>query len=109
MKTLKLLQRNLICILLTCVLCVGCDGISPKFLDSEEPFVVHEIKGTKSSEVCEGQIWVYERDIENPFETAKRDTCYVVEVRGGYVKYKQNGSIKNNEIYWFKVGSRRIK
>lgn len=69
-----------------------------------------DVKPTfKSSEVCDGQIWVYGRDIENPFETTKRDTLYVLEVRGEYVKYKHNGRIRSNKIYWFKVGSRRIK
>jgi hypothetical protein len=75
-----------------------------------------------NTEVRAGQMWVYEHYPENPFEKPIIDTCYVIEVRGDYIKYKKNGKILTesdsiinvewigySNTFWFKLGSRRIK
>ena len=56
-----------------------------------------------------GQTWVYEYGLDNPYETPIIDTLYVLEVRDGYIKYKHYTGIRNRSLYWFKVGTRRIK
>ena len=50
-----------------------------------------------SDEVQEGQIWVKEYNLENPYEPIERDTVIILEVVNGYAKYKRDGKqIVNN-------------
>ena len=60
-------------------------------------------------EVCPGQVWVFEMNTENPFLEVKRYTLFVLDVRGDYVQYKQNGIIRNSKTSMFKVVNRKIK
>lgn len=63
----------------------------------------------KSEDVEKGQVWVYERNCDNPFEETIRDTLYIIDVKNDFVKYKGNGGIENSRISFFKMGSHRIK
>ena len=63
-----------------------------------------------------GEVWVYEYNVDNPYETVTRDTLLIVSDSGDYVQYRvfgeghsKQGDIKNKSkrsIYGF---GRRIK
>lgn len=88
MKTLKLLQINFIQILLSVSLLIGC---------------------SQGWDVEQGQIWVKEYNIDNPYEEIKRDTIYIIQVCGDYVKFKRKGKIMNDNKFWIPVNARKIK
>lgn len=64
--------------------------------------------GCKPS-VKEGQIWVKEYNLDNPFEEIQRDTLIIIRVSGDYVKYKRRGKIMSDDKFWIPVNARRIK
>lgn len=64
---------------------------------------------SNDDEIKPGQVWVYERNKGNPFEDHEKLEYKVLSVQDNYVKYEVNGRIRSNEIYWFKIGSHRIK
>jgi len=98
MKKLRITNATfIVCCILLCVVylteCCDCNNSNSIFYDN----------------VSAGQIWVYEMNKTNPFEEIVRDTMYVIDVRGDYVKYKKDGIERSMCIDWFKVGLRRIK
>lgn len=106
MKSLISLRSFAIYICLGCVFitsCCDCDS------ENKSSSTTEINSGLLGNEVSAGQIWVYERNKKNPFEDIKRDTCYVIAVRDGYVQFAKNGFVRSESIGWFKAGSRRIR
>ena len=77
----------------------------------ESPKVKDKFQETfdEDGEIKVGQVWLYIQDDENPFEKTIIDTCYVLDVKGDYVQWKQDGIIRNDKKYWFRVAKTRIK
>lgn len=60
-------------------------------------------------EVKEGHFWVKEYEIDNPYENARRDTVYILEVNGEYCKYIRYGDTMSTKRFWIPVNGRLIK
>ena len=59
-------------------------------------------------EIKQGQVWVYERNEENPFKKIERDTLVVLDTKSRYVKYLENGDTLSTTKRMFLIGSRLI-
>jgi hypothetical protein len=108
----KLIKRTHFAIytLLCAVLAFGCVRQETKVITEVVYDTIYIEKTTViDNNVRAGQIWVKEYDCDNPFEECKRDTVYIIEVRGEYAKYKRHGRIMSEDVYWIPVNARRIK
>lgn len=59
--------------------------------------------------VRKGDIWVKEFDTDNPFEEVKRDTLHIIDVKGDYCLYINNGDTISDTKHWTVICGRRIK